>query len=78
MSISPSADRLLVAGGVVTAVGLVLTLVAIAPLIFSGLSPVSWLWFAAMTTGVGLVVMFAGIWRSARTRGQRARALSKG
>ena len=64
-------DRLLRAGAVVTVVGIVLTLIAMLPLVVPGLSlPPIW-WFLSMITGVGLAMVLAGLFVSARARSRR-------
>lgn len=63
-----SADRVLRAGAVITAIGLACTLVAILPLVFPSLTLPSAMWFLAMLTGVGLIVVFVGLAMQARQR----------
>lgn len=65
------ADRVLRIGGAITAIGIVCTLVAMLPLVFPSLELPSAMWFLAMLTGVGLVVVFVGLVMGAR--GRRAR-----
>jgi hypothetical protein len=62
------ADRVLRVGAVVTAVGLLFTVIAILPLVFPALSLPSAMWFLAMLTGIGLLVICAGLVMSARSR----------
>lgn len=64
-------DALMRAGIAVTAVGLACTLVAIAPLVVPGLDLPSIWWFLSMLTGVGLVLVIAGLLRSSRSRRAR-------
>lgn len=63
-----SADRVLRIGGVITAVGIVFTLIAILPLIIPSLDLPGAMWFLAMLTGVGLIVVFVGLAMGARGR----------
>lgn len=65
------ADRVLRVGGVVTAAGLVFTLIACLPLLFPSLELPSAMWFLAMLTGVGLVIVFVGLALGARERRAR-------
>ncbi len=62
------ADAVLRAGVVVVVVGLLCLLVAIIPLFFSSVHLPGVMWFAAMLTGVGLLVVFAGLTMGARGR----------
>jgi len=62
------ADRVMRTGAVITAVGLGFTLIAILPLFFPSLTLPSVLWFLSMLTGVGIVVICAGLVMSARSR----------
>ena len=64
----PRADRVMRAGAIITAVGLVFTLIAILPLFFPSLSLPSALWFLSMLTGVGIIVICIGLVMSARSR----------
>ena len=68
---STSADRVLRAGAVITVIGLVCTLVAILPLVVPSLELPSLMWFLAMLTGVGLIVVFLGLAMQARSRRHR-------
>ncbi len=63
-----SADRVLRIGAVITAAGLVFTLIAIIPLVVPDLDLPSAMWFLAMLTGVGLIVVFVGLAMGARRR----------
>jgi hypothetical protein len=65
------ADRVLRIGGAITAIGIVCTLVAMLPLVIPSLELPGAMWFLAMLTGVGLVVVFVGLVMGAR--GRRAR-----
>ena len=58
-------------GGWTTAVGMALTLVAMVPLVVPTVSLPSAFWWLAMITGVGLVLLLAGLWQAARARGRR-------
>jgi hypothetical protein len=62
------ADTVMRAGAVITALGLVFTLVAILPLFFPSLALPGVLWFLSMLTGVGIVVICVGLVMSARSR----------
>jgi hypothetical protein len=63
-----AADTVMRAGAVVTAVGMVCLLVAIIPLFVSSAHLPSAMWFAAMLTGVGLLIGFVGLAMGARRR----------
>lgn len=65
------ADLVLRIGAAVTTVGLVFLLIAVAPLLFPSLPSPSALWFLAMLTGVGIVVICVGLTMSARSRRAR-------
>lgn len=65
------ADRVLRIGGVITAAGLVFTLIACLPLVFPSLELPSAMWFLAMLTGVGLIVVCIGLVLGARERRSR-------
>lgn len=68
---SSTADRILRIGGVVTAAGLVFTLIACLPLLVPSLELPSAMWFLAMLTGVGLVIVFVGLVLGSRERRAR-------
>jgi predicted cobalt transporter CbtA len=55
-------------GVVVTAIGLICTLVAIAPLVIPSLEMSGLWWFLSMLTGVGIALVLVGLVRSARSR----------
>jgi hypothetical protein len=63
-----SADRVLRVGAWITAAGLVFTLVALIPLIVPSVELPSVMWFLAMLTGVGLIVVFVGLAMASRQR----------
>ena len=65
------ADRVLRIGGWITAAGLVFTLIACLPLLVPALELPSAMWFLAMLTGVGLVVVFVGLAMGSRARRRR-------
>lgn len=70
-------DRLIRAGGVLVALGMVLTLIAISPLLFGGQLPSAW-WTLSMITGVGLIVLLIGLRTAGSTRSRLVRdALNK-
>lgn len=54
------ADLVLRIGFVVTALGLLSTLIACIPLIAPSVAMPSWMWGLSMLTGVGLLIVFAG------------------
>jgi hypothetical protein len=60
-------DRLMRAGSVVFAMGMVFTLIAILPLITPLELPSIW-WGLSMLTGVGLGMILLGLRRSSKTR----------
>ena len=61
-------DRLLRFGIWVTAAGMLLTLIAMIPLVAPGVVFPSIWWFLAMVTGIGLAVIIAGFVVSGRER----------
>jgi hypothetical protein len=65
------ADRVLRIGGVITVVGLVFTAIAMLPLLVPSLELPGAMWFLAMLTGVGLIVVFIGLVMGARGRRPR-------
>jgi len=66
-------SRMILAGLVVTAVGMVLTLVAMVPLV-TDLELPSAFWWLSMLTGVGLAMIIVGLARNGR---RRARAQTR-
>ncbi len=64
-------DRTLRIGAVITVVGLVFAAIALLPLVVSGLELPGFMWFLAMITGVGLIVVFVGLLQGARQRRSR-------
>lgn len=65
---SAPGDRLLRVGMVVTVIGLLLSSVALLPLVFPDLDlPGAW-WFLSMTTGLGLALVILGLIRASRAR----------
>jgi len=55
----------------VTVIGIILTLIAMLPLVVPDLSlPPVW-WFLSMITGVGLAMVLLGLFLSARSRSRR-------
>jgi hypothetical protein len=66
------------AGVAVTVVGLVLTVVAMVPLVASSVSLPPWFWFCSMLTGVGLAMVLIGLLRAARARGRRIVTQTRG
>mgnify|MGYP003343584864 FL=1 len=67
------ADMQLRAGGGLTVVGMILTLVAMSPAVLGGHLASIW-WALAMVTGVGLVVVISGLRRSASARSAAVKA----
>lgn len=65
------ADQVLRAGAWITAAGLVFTLIALLPLVVPSLELPGVMWFLAMLTGVGLVVVFIGLAMGSRQRRKR-------
>lgn len=65
------ADLVLRTGVVVTAIGLVFSLLALLPLAIPDWNPPGWLWFASMIVGVGLFIVIVGLVLA--SRGRRAR-----
>ncbi len=61
-------ETLLRAGLAITTFGLVCTLIAILPLFWPSLTMSGVWWFLAMLTGVGLIVIIAGLVTSGRDR----------
>lgn len=67
-SAGSTGDRLLRIGAAVTVIGLICTVIAMLPLVVTGLElPSAW-WFLSMITGVGLALVIAGLAVSARSR----------
>ena len=65
---SAPGDRVLRIGMIVTVIGLLLSSVALLPLIFPSLElPGAW-WFLSMITGVGLALVILGLIRASRAR----------
>lgn len=64
----PPADRVLRLGTAITVAGLVFTVIAMLPLVFPSLDLPPAMWFLAMLTGVGLVIVFVGLAMGARAR----------
>jgi hypothetical protein len=56
------------AGAIVTPVGIACTVVAILPLVAPQISLPPAMWFLSMLTGVGLILVLAGLLVSALTR----------
>ncbi len=55
-------------GSALFVVGVLCTVVALAPLVVSSFEPSSLWWFLSMLTGVGMALILAGLWRNARRR----------
>ncbi|HEX6888475.1 MAG TPA: hypothetical protein VF143_10240 [Candidatus Nanopelagicales bacterium] len=66
-------ERLVRWGVVVTVVGMLLTGVAMLPLVTSIELP-SGFWALAMVVGVGFAMILAGLWRTGRARSRAQRA----
>jgi hypothetical protein len=54
-------------GGALTALGMVLSLIAMSPLVIGGHLSSAW-WFLAMLTGTGLICILIGIKSASRAR----------
>jgi hypothetical protein len=67
----PRGDLVLRIGIGITVAGLLFTLVAVLPLVLPSLELPSAMWLLSMITGVGLVVIFVGLARAARSRRAR-------
>ena len=67
-------DRILKVGGVLTALGMVLSLIAMSPLVFGGHLASVW-WFLAMLTGTGLICIIVGIKAASRARTRAVQSL---
>lgn len=62
-------ERLIRVGGVIAAVGVVASLLALLPLVADGVEAASWLWFVAIFgVGVGVGMALWGMVRAARAR----------
>lgn len=66
-------DRILKVGAALTALGMVLSLIAMSPLVIGGHLASFW-WFLAMITGVGLVSILVGIRAASRARTRAVKA----
>ena len=64
-------DVVLRIGAGITVLGLVFTLIAITPLFVPSVQLPGVLWFLSMLTGVGIIVICAGLVMSARSRRTR-------
>jgi membrane protein implicated in regulation of membrane protease activity len=60
-------NRLMLTGGLILAVGMLLTLVAVLPLFIDLQLPWYW-WALSMLTGLGLLLILLGLRRSSKTR----------
>ena len=60
-------NRLMLAGSVILASGMLLTLIAILPLFIDLQLPWYW-WALSMLTGLGLLLILIGLRRSSKTR----------
>ena len=67
-------DRILKVGGVLLALGMVLSLIAMSPLVFGGHFASVW-WFLAMLTGTGLICIIVGIKAASRARTRAVQSL---
>jgi hypothetical protein len=67
-------DRILKVGGVLLALGMVLSLIAMSPLVFGGHLASVW-WFLAMLTGTGLICIIVGIKAASRARTRAVQSL---
>lgn len=71
---SSGADRLLRLGGAVTVIGMVLSLIAMSPVVLGQQLSSVW-WALSMTTGAGLVLLLVGVRRVSAARSRAIRAL---
>ena len=72
---SPAAvDRLLRIGGILTVVGMILSLVAMSPAVFGEVLAPIW-WALSMTTGLGLSILLLGVRRASAARSRAVREL---
>lgn len=67
-------DRILKVGGALTVLGMVLSLIAMSPLLFGGQLASVW-WFLAMLTGAGLICIIIGIRSASRARTRAAQSI---
>jgi|GEM_PF-332702 len=65
------AQRVIKIGAILTVIGIVLSLIAILPLVSDIELSSAW-WFLSMTTGIGLATVIAGLTMSARSRSSRS------
>lgn len=62
-------DRLVRIGGIIAAVGLVASLLALLPLVTDGIESAPWMWFVAIGgVGIGVGLALWGMVRAARAR----------
>ena len=72
---SPAAvDRLLRTGGILTVLGMVLSLIAMSPAVFGEVLAPIW-WALSMTTGLGLCILLLGVLRASAARSRAVRVL---
>jgi len=64
-------DRTMRIGAAITVIGLVFAAIAMLPMFFAGLELPGFMWFLAMLTGVGLIVVLVGLRQGARQRRSR-------
>jgi UDP-N-acetylmuramyl pentapeptide phosphotransferase/UDP-N-acetylglucosamine-1-phosphate transferase len=64
---SNTPDRILRIGGLLTVLGMVLSLIALSPSFTNTPLPSLW-WFLSMITGAGLITVLVGIRRSSKAR----------
>ena len=60
-------ERLMRIGAVITVVGMIFSLIALIP-IRNGDDPPSWLWWLAMSSGIGLALVLFGLRQAAIAR----------
>ena len=65
------ADVVIRIGAILTVIGIILTLIAMLPLVTDIELPSAW-WFLSMITGIGLAVIIVGLILSARSRSSQS------
>jgi Ni/Fe-hydrogenase subunit HybB-like protein len=70
-----AADRLLRLGGIVTVIGMILSLIAMSPAVFGEVLAPIW-WALSMTTGLGLTILLVGVRRASAARSRAVQELT--